>query len=63
MATTALRTAPDTAALTAASAIGEPFPAGRLVGLELSDAVAHGIAVDVLEGLEKYHWMLCAHAR
>ena len=34
-----------------------------LVVLEQSDAVAHGVTVDVLEGLEKYRWMLQAHAR
>ena len=31
--------------------------------LELSDAVAHDAAVETLEGLEKYRWMLLAHAR
>jgi starvation-inducible DNA-binding protein len=29
--------------------------------LERSDAVAHDITVEVLEGLEKYRWMLKAH--
>jgi starvation-inducible DNA-binding protein len=29
--------------------------------LALADAVAHGIAVEILEGLEKYRWMLAAH--
>jgi DNA-binding ferritin-like protein len=30
--------------------------------LERTDAVAHDIVVEVLEGLEKYRWMLKAHA-
>ena len=29
--------------------------------LEHADAVAHDIAVEVLEGVEKYRWMLKAH--
>ncbi len=28
--------------------------------LALADAVGHGIAVEILEGLEKYRWMLAA---
>jgi starvation-inducible DNA-binding protein len=31
--------------------------------LEYSDVVAHDLMVDVLEGLEKYRWMLEAQAR
>ena len=34
---------------------------GSLTELELSDAVAHDAAVETLEGLEKYRWMLLAH--
>lgn len=34
-----------------------------LAELELSDAVAHDAAVETLEGLEKYRWMLVAHTR
>ena len=34
-----------------------------LANLELSDAVAHDAAVETLEGLEKYRWMLLAHTR
>ncbi len=34
-----------------------------LAGLELSDPVAHDAAVESLEGLEKYRWMLLAHTR
>ena len=34
-----------------------------LSDLELSDAVAHDAAVETLEGLEKYRWMLLAHKR
>lgn len=34
-----------------------------LAELELSDAVAHDAAVETLEGLEKYRWMLLAHTR
>lgn len=32
-----------------------------LADLEVTDAVAHDITVEVLEGLEKYRWMLQAH--
>lgn len=32
-----------------------------LADLEATDAVAHDITVEVLEGLEKYRWMLQAH--
>jgi DNA-binding ferritin-like protein len=31
-----------------------------LADLETTDAVAHDITVEVLEGLEKYRWMLQA---
>ncbi len=34
-----------------------------LTQLELSDAVAHDAAIETLEGLEKYRWMLLAHVR
>ena len=34
-----------------------------LAELESSDAVAHDAAVETLEGLEKYRWMLLAHTR
>jgi starvation-inducible DNA-binding protein len=34
-----------------------------LADLETADAVAHDIFVDVLEGLDKYRWMLRAHAQ
>jgi starvation-inducible DNA-binding protein len=33
---------------------------GSLADLEAADAVAHDITVEVLEGLEKYRWMLQA---
>lgn len=36
---------------------------GSLSELEFSDAVAHDAAVEALEGLEKYRWMLLAHTR
>lgn len=32
-----------------------------LADLEVADAVAHDITVEVLEGLDKYRWMLQAH--
>ena len=32
-----------------------------LADLETADAVAHDITVEVLEGLDKYRWMLQAH--
>jgi starvation-inducible DNA-binding protein len=41
----------DRAADTARSSLGD---------LETTDAVAHDITVEVLEGLEKYRWMLTA---
>ncbi|MCB0966108.1 MAG: hypothetical protein KDB37_04680 [Ilumatobacter sp.] len=34
-----------------------------LAELESSDAVAHDAAIETLEGLEKYRWMLLAHTR
>ncbi len=34
-----------------------------LAELERSDAVAHDAAIEVVEGLEKYRWMLLAHVR
>ncbi|MFP5488407.1 MAG: DNA starvation/stationary phase protection protein, partial [Acidimicrobiia bacterium] len=34
-----------------------------LAALESSDPVAHDAAVETLEGLEKYRWMLLAHTR
>jgi hypothetical protein len=34
-----------------------------LAELELCDPVAHDAAVETLEGLEKYRWMLLAHTR
>ena len=34
-----------------------------LAELELFDAVAHDAAIEALEGLEKYRWMLLAHTR
>lgn len=43
----------DDVAVTARAALTE---------LEPADAVAHEIVVEVLEGLEKYRWMLCAQA-
>ncbi len=36
---------------------------GSLAELELLDAVAHDAAIEALEGLDKYRWMLLAHAR
>lgn len=42
----------DRVAATARDALGD---------LERADAVAHDITVEVLEGLEKYRWMLKAH--
>lgn len=77
----------DARPATVASSVSQPFPAGRLSDhdtifelasriddiaatardsldvLEPSDAVAYGVTVDVIEGLEKYRWMLQAHAR
>jgi starvation-inducible DNA-binding protein len=34
-----------------------------IIKLEQTDAVAHDAAVEVLEGLEKYRWMLLAQTR
>ncbi len=42
--------------------VAELFHAS-LPELELFDAVAHDAAVEALEGLEKYRWMLLAHTR
>ena len=36
---------------------------GALAELELSDPIAHDAAIETLEGLEKYRWMLLAHIR
>ena len=43
-------------------------PIAELIGasladLERSDAVAHDAAIEAVEGLEKYRWMLLAHVR
>lgn len=48
-----------------ASRLGEVASSARdVVGvLEESDAVGHDIVVEVLEGLEKFRWMLQAHTR